>query len=274
MVESSAELPPLVDVSRPNPARIYDYLLGGSNNFAVDRETAEQALAAGHFTAAPAIANRSFLRRAVRFMTEQGIDQFLDLGSGIPTVGNVHEIAQQANPNARVVYVDNEPVAVAHARQLLADDPNTAIVATDLRDPASVLNHPDARALLDFGRPVGLLMVAVFHFISEQDHPARIVAGYASAVPDGSYLAISHYSQDGYDDAKIERARKALETYQRTATPLYARGRADLARLLSGQEIVPPGIVWTPAWRPDSSEPALCEPADAEVIAAVARIVH
>jgi hypothetical protein len=274
MVESSAELPPLVDVSRPNPARIYDYLLGGSHNFAVDREAADKAMGAGHFTVAPAIANRSFLRRAVRFMTEQGIDQFLDLGSGIPTVGNVHEIAQQANPNARVVYVDNEPVAVAHARALLADDPNTAIVATDLRNPESVLNHPDTRALLDLTRPVGLLMLAVFHFVSEQDDPARIVAGYASAVPEGSYLAISHYSQDGYDEAKAERAGLALKSYRRSVTPIYARSRADLARLLSGQEIVPPGIVWTPTWRPDSSEPALCEPADAEIIAAVARIVH
>ena len=274
MVEWSTELPPLVDVSKPNPARIYDYLLGGSHNFAVDRETAEQALAAGHLTAAPAIANRSFLRRAVRFMTEQGIDQFLDLGSGIPTVGNVHEIAQQANPNARVVYVDNEPVALAHARQLLADDPNTAIIATDLRDPRAVLDHRDTRALLDFTRPVGLLMVAVFHFVSDQDDPAGIVADYTSAVPAGSFLAISHYSQDGYDEVRAERARKALESYKRTATPIYARSGADLARLLGGQEIVPPGIVWTPMWRPDSSEPSLCEPANAEVLAAVARIVH
>ncbi len=273
MVESSAELP-LVDVSKPNPARIYDYLLGGSHNFAVDRETAEAAMAAGHFTVAPAIANRSFLRRAVRFMTEQGIDQFLDLGSGIPTVGNVHEIAQQANPNARVVYVDNEPVAVAHAKALLAEDPNTAMVATDLRDAAAVLNHPDTRGLLDFSRPIGLLMVAVFHFVSDEAGPADIIADYASAVLHGSYLAISHYSQDGYDEVKAERARQALETYKRTATPLYPRGRAELARLLSGQEIVAPGIVWTPMWRPDSSEPSLCEPADAEVIAAVARIVH
>jgi hypothetical protein len=263
-----------LDLDTPNAARLYDCFLGGAHNTATDRKVAKEfATMAPHWTLGARL-NRSFLRHAVRFMTEQGIDQFLDLGSGIPTVGNVHEIAQQANPNARVVYVDNEPVAVAHARALLADDPNTAIVATDLRNPESVLNHPDTRALLDLTRPVGLLMLAVFHFVSEQDDPTRIVAGYASAVPEGSYLAISHYSQDGYDEAKAERAGLALKSYRRSVTPIYARSRADLARLLSGQEIVPPGIVWTPTWRPDSSEPALCEPADAEIIAAVARIVH
>ena len=274
MAESSAELPPLVDVSKPNAARIYDYVLGGSHNFAVDRETAERVMAAGMVTAAVAIANRSFMRRAVRYMTEQGIDQFLDLGSGIPTVGNVHEIAQQANPDSRVVYVDNEPVAVAHAKQLLADDPNTAMVAADLRDVDAVLNHPDTRAMLDFTRPVGLLLVAVFHFVPDSDDPAGIVARYSSAVPTGSCVALSHYTRDGYDAAKSERVRKALAAYQRTATPVYARTKAQLAGLLTGLEIVPPGIVWTPLWRPDNSEPALCEPTQAEIYAAVAKIVR
>jgi trans-aconitate methyltransferase len=272
--QSSAELPPLVDVSKPNPARIYDYLLGGSHNFAVDRDTAEQVMAAGLVTAAPAIANRSFLRRAVRFMTEQGIDQFLDLGSGIPTVGNVHEIAQQANPNARVVYVDNEPVAVAHAKALLADDPNTAMVAADVRDVDAVLQHPDTHALLDFRRPVGLLMVAVLHFVPDSDDPAGIVARYASAVPSGSCLAVSNYTKDGNDEAKTARVRKAMVPYERTTTAVYARTKDELRALLGGLEIVAPGIVWTPLWRPDNSEPALCEPTDAEIYAAVARIEH
>ena len=274
MVESLPELPPLVDVSKPNPARIYDYLLGGSHNFAVDRETAEQVMAAGLVTAAPAIANRSFLRRAVRYMMELGIDQFLDLGSGIPTVGNVHEIAQQANRDARVVYVDNEPVAVAHAKALLADDPNSAMVAADIRDVDVVLNHPDTRALLDFSRPIGLLLVAVLHFVPDSDDPASIVARYASAVPDGSCLALSNYTKDGNDAAKTERVRVAMESYQRTAIQVYSRTKDELAALLAGLEIVPPGIVWTPMWRPDNSEPALCEPADSEIYAAVARIAH
>jgi hypothetical protein len=274
MVESSAELPPLVDVSKPNPARIYDYLLGGSHNFAVDRETAEAAMAAGQVTSAPAIANRSFMRRAVRFMLEEGIDQFLDLGSGIPTVGNVHEIAQQANADAKVVYVDNEPVAVAHAKALLADDPNSLMVAADLRDADAVLNHPDTRAMLDFSRPIGVLLVAVFHFVPDADDPAAIVARYCSAVPTDSYVAISHYTQDGYDADKLERMHKGMATYQRTATPVYARTKAQLAALTTGLELVPPGIVWTPSWRPDNSEPALCEPTDSEIYAAVARIIH
>jgi hypothetical protein len=274
MVESSPELPPLVDVSKPNPARIYDYLLGGSHNFAVDRETAEQVMAAGLVTAAPAIANRSFLRRAVRFMMESGIEQFLDLGSGIPTVGNVHEIAQQANRNARVVYVDNEPVAVAHAKALLADDPNSAMVAADIRDVDAVLFHPETRALLDFRKPIGLLMVAVLHFVPDSDNPAGIVAKYASAVADGSCLALSNYTKDGNDKAKTERVRKAMESYDRTATPVYSRTKEELGAFISGLEIVSPGIVWTPLWRPDNSEPALCEPADSEIYAAVAKIAH
>ncbi|HEX4221534.1 MAG TPA: SAM-dependent methyltransferase [Pseudonocardiaceae bacterium] len=263
-----------MDVSKPNPARIYDYLLGGSHNFAVDRETAEAAMAAGQVTSAPAIANRSFMRRAVRFMLEEGIDQFLDLGSGIPTVGNVHEIAQQANADAKVVYVDNEPVAVAHAKALLADDPNSLMVAADLRDADAVLNHTDTRAMLDFSRPIGVLLVAVFHFVPDADDPAAIVARYCSAVPTDSYVAISHYTQDGYDADKLERMHKGMATYQRTATPVYARTKAQLAALTTGLELVPPGIVWTPSWRPDNSEPALCEPTDSEIYAAVARIIH
>jgi trans-aconitate methyltransferase len=214
------------------------------------------------------------MRRAVRFMIEEGIDQFLDLGSGIPTVGNVHEIAQQANPNARVVYVDNEPVAVAHAKQLLSDDPNTAMVAADLRDAGAVLNHPNTRAILDFTRPIGVLLVAVFHFVPDSDDPAGILARYASAVPTGSYVAVSHYTQDGYDADKLERMRKGMASYQRTATPVYARTEAELAGLLTGLEIVSPGIAWTPLWRPDNTEPALCEPTDSEIYGTVARIVH
>jgi hypothetical protein len=272
--ELSGELPPLVDVSRPNPARIYDYLLGGSHNFAVDRETAEQVMATGRVSALPAIANRSFLGRAVRSMLASGIDQFLDLGSGIPTVGNVHEVAQRANPATRVVYVDNEPVAVAHARQLLADDPNTAMVAADLRDTETVLGHPDTVRLLDFSRPVGLLMVSVLHFVSDEDDPAGITARYCSAVPAGSQLALSHYTVDGNGPEKRELARRGLAAYQRTAITVHARSRAELTKLLSGLDIAPPGIVWVPEWRPDELQPRLCDPPVAEMYGAVARVTR
>src|SRR5437879_6199523 len=158
-----------VDVTRPNAARMYDYMLGGSTNFAADREAAEQMMAAGGATTAPARMNRAFLRRAVRFMVEKGIEQFLDLGSGIPTAGNVHEIAQAANPDAHIVYVDNEPIAVHHATELLAGNDNAAMIRADLRNVQSVLVHPDTRRLIDVTKPVGLLMVAIFHFIQDTD---------------------------------------------------------------------------------------------------------
>ncbi|HEX3788465.1 MAG TPA: SAM-dependent methyltransferase [Pseudonocardiaceae bacterium] len=269
----SGELPPQVDVSTPNPARIYDYLLGGANNFAVDRETAEQSMAAGSVSAAPARLNRSFLRRAVQFMVDQGIDQFLDLGSGIPTVGNVHEIAQHANPDARVVYVDNEPVAIAYARQLLADNPGAAIVGHDLRDVDAVLGSPEVAGLLDFSRPVGVLMVAIFHFIQDTDGPEEIISRYLSMVPSGSYLAMSHYTEDGHSEEKRARTRSGLAAYKRTQTSVVPRSRERLGELLHGLDILEPGIVWTPEWRPDGDLETQ-DPTEAEILAVVARIDH
>ncbi len=269
---SFGELPSSVDVSVPNPARIYDYLLGGNHNFAIDRETADRAMAAGQVNALPAMANRSFLRRAVRFMVDQGVTQFLDLGSGIPTVGNVHEIAQQADPAARVIYVDNEPVAVAHARRLLADNPNATMVAADLRDTEYVLTHPETVQLLDFSRPVGVLMVAVFHFIPDAADPAGIIRDYLAALKSGGYLALSHYTQDGYTPEKRERARAGLAAYAPTQTQVVPRTRAELTALLGGLEMVPPGCVYAPLWHPDNEPVTVTDPADAEIYAVVARI--
>jgi len=265
--------PPSVDVTRPNPARIYDYLLGGAHNFAIDRQVAEQAMAAGSVTPLLARLNRSFLRRAVQFMVSQGVDQFLDLGSGIPTAGNVHEIAQAANPDARVVYVDCEAVAVAHARHLLADNPRAAIVKADIRDVDEVLNHPDALALLDRTRPVGVLTVAVFHFIPDSDRPGQIIRDYLGALPAGSYLALSHYTDEGYSPEKRERARKGTAVYRQTGTTAVSRTRAQVAALLDGLELVPPGIVWTCDWRPDGSDPYPDDPTESEIYAAVGRTV-
>jgi hypothetical protein len=263
---------PLVDVDTPNPARIYDYLLGGANNFAADRNAAEQAMTTGKVGRVVARANRSFLRRAVRFMCAQGVDQFLDLGSGIPTVGNVHEIARQANPAARVVYVDNETVAVTYARRLLADDPNTTIVDADLRHPDEVLADPQLTGLLDLDRPVGILLVSVLHFVPDAGDPAGIVAGYAGAVA-GGYLALSHYTDEGYSAEKRERARRGKDVYERrTRTPVVARGKAELTALLGGLEPVPPGIVWVPEWRPDGNGSEPSTPSEAEMYAAVAAI--
>jgi SAM-dependent methyltransferase len=255
------------DVKRPNAARMYDYMLGGSANFAVDREAAEQMMAAGGTDTAPARLNRAFLRRAVRFMTEQGIDQFLDLGSGIPTAGNVHEIAQAANPHARVLYVDNEPVAVHHAQDLLADNERAMMISADLRDVESVLGHAETRRLIDFSKPVGLLMVAIFHFIPDTDHPADIVSGYLRALTGGGYLAVSHFSDNGLDEA-----REAADLYQRTATPVIARTRVEVAALLAGTDLVEPGLVWTPEWRPYGGDPALNSPSEARIYAAVGEV--
>jgi hypothetical protein len=266
------DLPPCVDISVPNPARIYDYLLGGNHNFAIDRETADRAMAAGQVNALPARANRSFLRRAVRFMVDQGITQFLDLGSGIPTVGNVHEIAQHADPTARVVYVDNEPIAAAHARRLLADNPNATMIGADLRDSDYVLTHPEVRELLDFTRPIGVLLVAVFHFIPDEADPADIIGNYLAAPRAGGYLALSHYTQDGYTPEKRERAKAGLAAYSSTRTQVVPRSRADLTALLGGLEMVPPGCVYAPLWRPDDEPITVTDPAEAEIYAVVARI--
>lgn len=260
---------PTVDISIPNAARIYDYMLGGCHNFAIDRETAEKAMAAGRVSPLPARANRSFLRRAVRFMIDAGIDQFLDLGSGIPTVGNVHEIAQEANPDARVVYVDNEPIAVAHARQLLTGNPGATIVAADLRDTEAVLKAPETCRLIDFARPVGVLLVAVFHFIPDSDNPAETVASYLDAARAGGFLALSHYTEDGYTPEKRVRAAAGRAAY---GTQVVGRGRTELMALMPGLELVAPGIVYTPEWRPEDREPSVPNPADAEIYAAVARI--
>jgi hypothetical protein len=261
-------LPPSVDVTTPNAARMYDYMLGGSSNFAIDRETADTMLTQAGNTTAPARLNRSFLRRAVRFMADQGIDQFLDLGSGIPTVGNVHEIAQAANPAARVVYVDNEPVAVAHARQLLADNDGAVIVDADLRDPVAVLGHPETQRMLDFDRPLGVLLVAVFHFIADDDEPADIVASYRAAAAAGGWLALSHFTAD----SRALGARRGVDVYRRTSTPVVARSRSEVDALLHGMDLVDPGLVWIPRWRPDGGDPPLARDEDSVIYAAVGRI--
>src|ERR1700742_3736270 len=189
-------IPADVDLDRPNPARILDYFLGGAHNFAVDRKAAKQAVQAMPEVANGMRASRSFLRRAVTTLVEAGVDQFLDLGSGIPTVGNVHEIAQRLNPAARVVYVDNEPIAVAHAELLLRDNENTASIMADIRNPERIAEHPDVCRLLDFTQPLGLLMVGVIQFIPDDDDPWSIAKTYRGMLARGSYLALSAFTWD------------------------------------------------------------------------------
>jgi hypothetical protein len=257
----------VADMERPNPARIYDAMLGGSSNFAADRAVVEQMLPTA---LAAARENRSFLRRATQFMLDQGIDQFLDLGSGIPTAGNVHTIARRANPAARVVYVDNEAVAVAHARHMLAGMDGVTMVGEDMRQPSAVLGDPATTATLDLSRPVGLLMVAVLHFVPDSDDPAAIIDRYLQAVPAGSVLAISHWSTDPYPPAKRARAEAAASRYRTgTQMPFVSRGPGELGRLLSPVDLVDPGLVVIPAWRPDPG--AVIDPEAVEGYAAVGR---
>jgi hypothetical protein len=245
-VERPAWAPAELDLDRPNAARMYDYYLGGSHNFAVDRELAAKVLEAWPDMPRAAQANRAFLRRAVRFLCDQGIRQFLDIGSGIPTVGNVHEVAQEAAPDARVVYVDTDPVAVTHSRALLAGDEQTAVVEADGRDPARLLADPGVTGLLDLSRPVGLLLVALLHFVPDEQDPRGILAGYAARLAPGSWVAVSHGSTDTAPGAAtMERL------YERTASPIRMRSRAEVAALLADVELVEPGVEFLPGWRPD-----------------------
>ncbi|NUT47103.1 MAG: hypothetical protein HOV94_07255 [Saccharothrix sp.] len=253
-MEQASWVPSSVDLSRPSAARMYDYYLGGSHNFAVDREAAKSVEKIFPGMSGAARANRSFLRRAVRYLLSQGIDQFLDLGSGIPTVGNVHEIAQQTNPLARVVYADVEPVAVAHSTALLADNPLATAIQADLRDPGSVLEHDEVRATIDFDRPLGLLMVAVLHFVPDSDNPHEAIARYREAIAPGSFLAISHGSWDGVSQEGQESGEQVNAIYRRTDSPLVLRTGAEVTAFFTGLDVVEPGVVPLTEWRPDSDD--------------------
>jgi hypothetical protein len=238
-----------VDVERPSVARVYDYYLGGSHNFAVDRAFAQQVQRAMPDITTIAQENRAFLRRAVRHLCGLGIRQFIDLGSGIPTVGNVHEVAQSVDPTAKVVYVDIDPVAYAHSRAILAGNPHATVVRGDLRQPAEVLADPQVRGHIDFDQPVGVLLVAVLHFVPDEQRPADIVAGYAGAIAPGSHVVLSHLSTEG-----MEQSAEALSLYRRSSTPVITRSAAEVGALLGGLGLVEPGIVGPALWRPESSD--------------------
>ncbi len=235
-----------IDFERANAARIYDYILGGSHNFAVDREQAARTMAAYPDITRSARANRAFLGSVVRWCLAQGVDQFLDLGSGVPTVGNVHEIAHAIEPGARIAYVDFEPVAVAHAQEITAGMPSVTVTRADVRDPDSVLEAPGVADLLDLTRPVALLMIAVLHFVTED--LTELLARYRGALAPRSVVAISHNSDD-HDDPRLTRALRGVADAMRgSATELTLRDRAQLAALFTGLELVPPGLVDVVDW--------------------------
>lgn len=236
-------------------ARIYDYHLGGTHNFPADRAAAEAIAAKFPLVPAMARANRAFLRRAVRFLVDNGVRQFLDIGSGIPTAGNVHEIAQAAAPEARVVYVDIDPVAVAESQEILAGNDRATAILGDLRNPSAILGNPRVSKLLDFTSPVGLLLVAVLHFVPDDTEATDAVAQLVKALAPGSYLVISHACPED-PDLNLADVGVAQEVYQRqTATPFTLRTRAELARFFTGFELVDPGLVWLPEWRPAPDDP-------------------
>jgi SAM-dependent methyltransferase len=249
MVERPAWAPDDVDLNRPSVARVYDYYLGGSHNFESDRSFARDVLAVLPDMPRLAQENRAFLRRAVRHLCRAGTGQFLDLGSGIPTVGNVHTVARSVDPAAKVVYVDHDPVAVAHSRQMLAGNDLAVTVAGDLRDPATVL--ATAREHLDLSRPVALLLVSVLHFVGDEQRPAEFVAEYMDALVPGSHLVISHASTDGQRGAA-----DAQEVYNRSRSPnaMRMRSRDEVAALFGDVRLLEPGVVRMPQWRPDAPE--------------------
>jgi S-adenosyl methyltransferase len=247
MADRPAWVPNSIDTELPSAARVYDYLLGGGHNFAIDRVVGEKVLRVLPNGGQIAGSNRAFLRRAVLFMMEQGITQFLDLGSGIPTVGNVHEIAQQADPKARVVYVDYDEVAVTHSELLLQGNEYAAVVAADATKPDRVLSTPAVREMLDFSQPIGLLMVAVLHFVPDEKNPHEVLARYFDALPSGSLVALSHLTADG-KPAEMAAVEEAMKN---SRDPMYFRSHAAFASMFEGLELVEPGVVSAPHWRPE-----------------------
>jgi hypothetical protein len=243
---------PGIDTSRPSVARMYDYYLDGKDNFQIDRDAVDQIEAAMPEIRRLARENRAFLRRAVRYMAQQGIDQFIDIGSGLPTVGNTHEIARQVIPDVRVVYADIDPVVAAHGRALLAADENTTVAIADMRRPAEVLRHPETTRLIDFTRPVGILLIAMIHFIALEDRP-RIMGYLRDALPPGSYLTATHVTADRHS---AEAAAEIERVYATTPTPIYFRDHAEVASFFGGFELAEPGLVTIDAWRPDPGDPA------------------
>ena len=237
-----------IDITRPHPARMYDYYLGGKNNWLADREAARKVLAIAPEVRDLCRANRAFLTRVVRRLaSEKGITQFLDIGTGMPTSPNVHETAAQHAPGARVVYVDNDPIVHTHANALLAGTASTKIVLADLRDPAAIISA--ARGFLDFSKPIALLLVAVLHFIPDTDNPHAIVAELRNSLPPGSWLAICHGTADFHAP---EVAGTAAAVYDSAAAPLILRTRDEIGQFLDGFTVEEPGLVQVPLWRPEA----------------------
>ncbi|MGW5208266.1 SAM-dependent methyltransferase [Streptomyces griseoincarnatus] len=251
-MERPAWAPRSIDITVPSVSRMYDYYLGGSHNFEVDREAARKAME--FMPGLPKVmqANRAFMRRAVRFAVSEGVTQFLDIGSGIPTFGNVHEVAQAADPEARVMYVDRDPVAVAHSKVVLEGNDRADVLAADLRKPQEILGSDEVGRLIDLNRPVALLLVAILHFVGEADDPYGAVAELRGALAPGSVLVLTHATYEGIP-LPPERAEGAVDVYRDMRNPLIMRTRDEIARFFEGYDMVEPGLVPMPRWRPDTA---------------------
>jgi SAM-dependent methyltransferase len=254
-VSESAGLPAEIDTSKPHIARMYDYYLGGKNHFAADRELADKVIAAIPGMRTGPRENREFLGRAVRSLAgEAGVRQFLDIGTGLPTVNSVHEVAQRVAPSSRVVYVDNDPLVLTHARALLTSsgEGRTAYIQADLRDPREILSSPAVRSVIDFSKPVALLLLAVLQFIPDEDGPAEIVATLRDALPPGSYLIASHVT----NEHAVAGSAAGERAYQSRGVPLHMRDSGDFADIaFTGMELLPPGVVLVSEWRRPGTGP-------------------
>jgi hypothetical protein len=251
----------------PSSARIYDYLLGGKDNFPADREAAEELIAILPHVRMAARVNRAFVGRAVRYLVnEAGITQFIDIGSGLPTVGNVHQVAQDAAPAAHVVYVDHDPVVVSHVQDLAHGQAGVTIIGHDMRDPRGILDDQLTREFIDFSRPVGILIVSMLHFLADDDDPAGVIKQLAEPFPSGSYVALTHATGDAEP-----RADDVAELYQQATTQLHARSHEKVLALVDGMDLVDPGLTWTPLWRPEPGDPQLTDPKSCYYYALIAR---
>lgn len=247
------DVPRGIDPTTPNVARMYDYVLGGKDNYAADRELAGHLIESIPDGVEALRANRRFLGRAVSYVAEQGIDQYIDLGAGLPNQGNVHEVAQRVHPHARVVYVDIDPVVIAHARALLAAEDRTAAIQADMREPRTVLASDEVARLIDFDRPVGVIFNAMLHFVTDDEDPEGIVAAFTERMAPGSHLVISHST---LDDRPADLVKIIEEAYENASAPMVFRDYERILRLFNGLALVEPGLVKVNRWRPDDLEAA------------------
>ena len=249
MPEASAQSPAL-DPNVPNVARMYDYMLGGKENYASDRAAVAKLIEMAPGVPVAARLNREFVGRAVRFVASAGVTQFLDVGAGLPTQNSVHQVAQEAAPDAAVAYVDNDPVVLTHSRALLDGQARVEVVAGDVRDPAAIVGDPRVRALIDFSRPVCVLLLALMHFIPDAEDPASLVAAFAEAIVPGSYLIVSHATAHGAPPQVAAYSKDAERVYDQATAQVTLRDPDEVSALLSPFTLLEPGLVHVSQWRP------------------------